>query len=279
MAIPFAKSGYNVDPIGYVDNPIPKQCATCYHFKKPNLCNQEDVVGHPAMFIDPESGLALVNPIPGCCNHWEPAAMQPLNLVYVLRHGETQLNASNSFRGNVDVDIDAKGVKQAEEARAFLSGIPFKRFVASAKERSMHTMEIVIGDRHDFEAEPALMALNVGVFSGQKKTPETLDKFQYYIDHPDVAIPGGESLRDFQKRVRPVLQAAVVEATTEGKPILIVAHSSVVHEIGSMLHHDPESVLVEPGGVAVIYKLPRGKLDAKAILHPKVSHSPSDTVS
>lgn len=283
MAIPYAKSGYSTEPTGYVDNPIPKQCGTCEYFRKlgahSGSCGQEDILGDPALLTDESSGRKFVSPVSGCCNFWEPAAKQPLNLVYVVRHGETSLNASNSFRGNVDVDLDAKGVEQARAAKAFLSGIPFSRFISSSKERTQHTMEIILGESGSFETTPSLQALDVGDFSGQKKTKENLERLKYFIDHPTIPIPGGESLRDFQERVRPILKGAIKEALGTGSPILLVAHSSVVHEVGAMLAGDSEVALVEPGGVAVIFKLPGGKLSAAAILNPKPDSHGTDVVS
>lgn len=279
LAIPYAKSGYSTETSGYVDNPIPKQCSTCEYFREKNLCSNDVVRGDSALFTDPKSGLKLVSPTFGCCNEWEPEAAQPTNVLYIVRHGETKLNAAHAFRGNVDVDIDAKGIRQAEEARTFLSGIPFGRFLSSTKRRAVHSIEVIIGESRSFETTEQLCALNVGKFSGQPKNAANLKELEYYISHPEIPIPGGESLQAFQNRVRPVLKEAMMEGLVSGKPTFILGHSSIVHEVGSMLHGDPESILVEPGGVAVIFQLASGKFDARAILHPKPQSVQTDVVS
>jgi phosphohistidine phosphatase SixA len=59
---------------------------------------------------------------------------------------------------------------------------------------------------------------------------------------------------------------------------MIVAHSSVVREVGHLLMGDQKKVLVEPGGVIAVY-LSNGQLEAKPILKPLVVKSEADTIS
>jgi hypothetical protein len=47
----------------------------------------------------------------------------------------------------------------------------------------------------------------------------------------------------------------------------LIAHSSVVHETGAILHGDHKSVLVQPGGAIAIYSS-GGGLNAKPIFKP-----------
>jgi hypothetical protein len=48
---------------------------------------------------------------------------------------------------------------------------------------------------------------------------------------------------------------------------MLVAHSSVVHEIGSIAKGDHKSILVEPGGAIAVY-VNNGKIDAEPIFKP-----------
>jgi len=61
-----------------------------------------------------------------------------------------------------------------------------------------------------------------------------------------------KSLTEFRARVRPAVEAKMVEGAKTGKPPILVVHSSVVHEIGMMINDDHQSALVEPGGAIVV---------------------------
>ncbi len=182
-------------------------------------------------------------------------------LVYIARHGETTLNGRH-FRGSTDVSINEKGRDQAETLATFFGHVgPLAAVVSSDTRRARETTQII--DAGPATEDPRLRALDVGNFSGQPKTKENVQAVESAIASGR-AIPGGESLAQFQARVHPALQQAVGAARTAGRPVLLVAHSSVVHEAGNLFNGDHTSALVKPGGVAVI----DDKLRARAVMRP-----------
>lgn len=190
-------------------------------------------------------------------------------LAYVARHGTTILNESGKFRGAIDVPLDAKGRRDAKELAAFFDQIELCGIVASSRKRSTETARI-IGSRKGIEPvlTDVLFALDVGDFSGEPKNKENRAILHQYILNPDRVIPGGESLNNFRNRVRPAIMEALDIANNSGAPILLVGHSSIVHEVGALINGSNQSALVEPGGVAVIYS-ENGHLKAEAIFKPK----------
>jgi len=192
-------------------------------------------------------------------------------LCYLIRHGQTALNAARKFRGSADPPLDATGVKQAKEVAELLKHIEISHIFCSDKKRAVQTAEIISkmdGDRPIHKTEN-LRALNVGNYSGKPKTPEAEAEVASYADNPDVPIPGGESINQFRGRIQPCLAEACEIAMECGVPTMVVAHSSIVHEAGNWLYGDHKCVLVEPGGMAAIY-LKNGKLAADAIFNPIV---------
>jgi len=146
-----------------------------------------------------------------------------------------------------------------------LAKLKFSRGITSDRKRTKQTAAIlkkVLGV--DFTYSHKLRALNVGDFSGKEKTPERQKEMAHYVSHPSETIPGGESLNHFKARVRPVLQKLFIAGRKLPSPILLVGHSSIIHEIGSMIYKDHNSILVEPGGIASV-TLKDGKLTAKAV--------------
>jgi broad specificity phosphatase PhoE len=118
----------------------------------------------------------------------------------------------------------------------------------------------------------------VGNLSGQKRSKENVELLQSYLKNPDCQIPGGESLNQFRQRVDPCIREAIHIFMECGVPAMIVAHSSVVREVGHLLMGDQKKVLVQPGGVIAVY-LQNGQLSAKPILKPLVVKSEADTIS
>jgi broad specificity phosphatase PhoE len=199
---------------------------------------------------------------------------EPTIILFIARHGQTVLNASNCFRGNKDPSLDASGFRDAHHLAAYFKDEPLSFIVSSDKLRARQTAGIIKGDKDlDVHETPNLRALNVGDFSGKKRTPEAEAELQHYIDNPDIDIPGGESLNEFKSRIRPALWEAFEIADDAGKPGLLVAHSSIVHECGSWIYNDHKATLVEPGGVLAVY-VQNGKIGAEPIFRPVLS---SDT--
>lgn len=202
-------------------------------------------------------------------------------VVYVARHGQTFLNAASKFRGNKNPDIDKTGIAQAHTLAKLFENIDVCAIVCSDKLRATHTAEIIAAKKGmGVHATPSLRALDVGQFSGLDRNKENTDALEGYIQNPEVLIPGGESLANFQRRIRPCIDEAVQYAEEAGKPVLIIGHSSIVHEVSSFLHNNHKQGLVEPGGVVALY-VRDGKLTSEPIFKP-VPGEPSgqaDTVS
>lgn len=192
-------------------------------------------------------------------------------LVYVARHGTTDLNQQDAFRGPIDAPLDKAGFRDAHALAHYMKPIELSHIIHSDKKRTRETAHIV-AERKGMEplANPGLQAWNVGNLGGQPKTDENLDLVEWHVNHPDIPLPGGQSLNEFKTQVRPLIAEAIDKAIEIGVPILLVAHSSVIHEIGSMLAGDHDHTLVEPGGVTAIY-IQDGRLDAEPVFKPRAT--------
>ena len=192
-------------------------------------------------------------------------------LVYLARHGTTTLNASNCFRGNLNPSLDEQGFRDAHRLAFYFRSIELSHIFSSDKLRAMQTSKI-IADAKKMEVIPneQLRALNVGNFSGKERTAANLEALKHYIDNPTETIPGGESLADFQARVRPLFQDAMEIAADCGVPALIVGHSSLVHELGEAVNGGHETTLVKPGGCAALY-CSNGELYAEPVFKPDLA--------
>lgn len=201
-------------------------------------------------------------------------------VLYIVRHGRTSFNVANKFRGEADIPLVKDGVKDGEEATEFLHdlGIDPQFLVSSDKIRAEQTADI-IGKKFNLgkKSTEQLRAWNLGDFSGQPKNKENLKDLEQYINDPDAPVPGGESLNEFRDRILPVLAECFEHATRVGTGI-IVAHSSVIHELGTQIHGDHKSLVVEPGGIVVV-GFSDGDITADRIFKPLRKNEDAASVS
>ncbi len=189
-------------------------------------------------------------------------------VLYIARHGRTELNAAKKFRGSANPPLDSTGIKEAHVLAHLFEPIEISHIFCSDKQRAIKTAEIIANVRSaPIHQSENLRALNVGDFSGKPRNAESEAELQKYLDVPESTIPGGESLSEFKARIRPCIAQAVELFCECGAPALIVAHSSVVHEVGDLATGNHKSVLVEPGGVIAVY-FKNGKLSATPIFKP-----------
>lgn len=150
--------------------------------------------------------------------------------IILVRHGETAFNASETFRGRVDVPLNETGLKQAKLLGDHLAGEKIDIVYSSPLQRAVKTAE-AIADPHKLKVNitESLNDLDYGEWQGLTLA-EVKEKYeeiyQDWLDTPEqVRLPGGESLEDVKKRVLPFVQDVVVR-TGEGK-VALVSHRVV----------------------------------------------------
>jgi len=208
--------------------------------------------------------------------------MSKIVLAYFCRHGQTSLNKSNCFRGTMNPDLNEEGRQDAEKLADYFKAKDVSALFYSNKARSEETAGIINNKLPGVKCfgTESLWPLNVGEFSGKPKDGENQSKMDWYIAHPSVPIPGGESLNQFQGRIRPCIMEALEIANKSGKPVLCVVHSSVIHVVSTMFEGHHSKALVKPGGVVEVYT-ENGQIHARPLLKPDTTKigSRADTIS
>jgi probable phosphoglycerate mutase len=189
-------------------------------------------------------------------------------IALVIRHGDTDLNDKNEFRGDLDIDLNDKGREQAKELAAFFKGKKFNGVYGSTRKRVKQTLNPILKE-NKIKMRPlkSLDSLDTGELAGQPKSKENLKELKWYREHPQETIPGGEKVAGFRKRVDSKMLDLIHRGESSNAPVLIGAHGSIVKEIGRLLHDDMDHAKVLPGGVVAIYKSPSG-YSAEPIFKP-----------
>lgn len=188
-------------------------------------------------------------------------------LIYV-RHGATSLNSTDKsqerLRGWLPVPLAPKGLAQAKVAAKQLVKVltSVASFETSDLHRAMQTSKIV-GDAigHKATPNPNIRDWNTGKLAGQK-VEDVLDKLFFYIDHPDVPAPDGETLNTYLDRFLPLMRQKVASAGVH----VVVGHArgaSILEGLASKIggkggEVDPSFLrvrpAVQPGGILIINK-------------------------
>jgi len=147
--------------------------------------------------------------------------------IILARHGETDWNVSETFRGRVDMLLNEAGRKQAEMLGEYLGQEQIDFIYSSPLKRAVETARAIAGPRKlEVNAVENLTDFHFGDWQGlsrsqvAEKYPEL---YRDWLDTPEqVRIPGGESLEDVRNRAVPFVEDAVMRCG-EGR-IVFVSH-------------------------------------------------------
>jgi broad specificity phosphatase PhoE len=150
--------------------------------------------------------------------------------VILVRHGETDWNRREIFRGRADVELNQKGREQANALAGAVEGIQIDAVYSSPLRRAVETAE-AIAEPHGItvEMERDFTDFDYGVWQGlpheevRRRYPGL---YKDWVERPyTVRMEGGESLRMVRRRAMRAL-TAVIERH-EGEAVAIVAHRVV----------------------------------------------------
>ena len=125
-------------------------------------------------------------------------------------------------------------MRQAEAVAKRFVTVEFAALYSSDLERAVQTAEMIAKrTHHQVIPDSRLKERNLGIFEGltvaeiEEKFPEHAIKYKSF--DPDHVIPGGESVRQFSKRIRDYFKALAQKHM--GETILVVAHGGVLNQL------------------------------------------------
>lgn len=142
-------------------------------------------------------------------------------MIYIVRHGQTEMNNRKALQGRSDAPLDETGFAQAHSAAEKLKDIRFDRVYSSPLIRAIQTAKIIVP-----YVEPVmddrLIEMDYGPYEGCDLTrlpPEIITFFSDFVHNP--APHGMEQLSSVVARVGSFLEEL---RNAEGN-ILLSAHA------------------------------------------------------
>ena len=149
--------------------------------------------------------------------------------IILVRHGETEWNVSEIFRGRSDIELNETGIRQAELLAEYLNKIKIDAIYSSPLKRAFKTAEIIAGyHKLDVDIATGLIDFDFGQWQGlshQKVKAKYEELYAAWTNRPDqVKMPDGESLDDVRKRATGVVNNLI--ASYQGT-VVSVSHRVV----------------------------------------------------
>ncbi len=158
----------------------------------------------------------------------------------LLRHGQTEFNATRRMQGHFDTELSQTGWQQAQAAAEMLVGQPIVKIIASDLRRAKDTAQ-VIGDQLNLPVslDSRLRETDLGDWQG--KTHEEVDsafpgaRARWRFD-ATWAPPNAETRQEVAARAFTVVEDLLQEVEQwEGNTVLIVAHGGTISALTSAL--------------------------------------------
>src|SRR5712691_7555865 len=193
-------------------------------------------------------------------------------IVYFVRHGRTDANGMNVFRGTRD-QLDDRGKQDAQDLVKWFDKKPISAVYSADTDRTKDTAEpLAMAKGLKVQPVGALAAIDVGYLAGEPKE-EHEHVFDYFEKNLNERIPMGESFNQFRSRTQPPIKGILAQGAKSANPIVAVMHSSIIHELNHIITGDHDQVLVKPGGIVGVYHHPQQGLALKALYRPETKET------
>ena len=172
----------------------------------------------------------------------------------LVRHGETDWNAARRLQGHTDIDLNARGLAQAEQMARALKRInlQFDVLYTSDLQRAAKTAEAI---EHLFKTSAisnvALRERHLGALQGLTTDEAPAREPELWKSHLSRNIQenlrSGESIQQFSDRIKDALEE--IRAQHLGKTILLVSHGGaldMMYRIASNQPLDAEKAVAVP---------------------------------
>lgn len=225
-------------------------------------------------------------------------------IIYLVRHGSTELNGSGQLRGWSDAELTFEGKKEAQAAAEELSELinrPAKLYTSDLKraEETAHYIHREVGG--EILMTKSLRPWNAGVLTATEQ-PNLDEIISHYTDDLDDSPENGESMRTFIHRLLGFMTKVFDEAEGGISPIVCVTSirpiEAIIGWIESGMRHEKidskwliaKDETVKPGGLVELTGDPKGNWDYEVIdiddneanedddLGEKNSHRPSNVM-
>ena len=157
--------------------------------------------------------------------------------VYLVRHGQTEFNATGRVQGWLDVPLDDVGRKQTELLSQRFSSKRLDAIYSSPLARAADTARAIAQiTSASVTLDERLREYHMGDWSGMTGDEINAVSPGLHWDGPELQIPNGESAHQMHDRVSLFLRDLLAKHTSAKEYVVVVAHGGTLGAmVGAML--------------------------------------------
>ena len=154
-----------------------------------------------------------------------------MTILYLVRHGETEWNAKNKIQGNMDIELNDKGLKQAEFVADRLSNENIDIIYSSRLKRAKTTAQI-IADSMQLSVNELDEFREIGLGPWEGLTMNEINEkytehYKFYREKPsNFNMPGAETFLQVTERFCSAINTIISQ--NKDKKIVIVSHGAAI---------------------------------------------------
>ncbi len=161
--------------------------------------------------------------------------------LYILRHGETDLNTKGVMQGWLDAPLNRNGRSLAVLTGQGMRGIAFDKCISSPLIRATETAQIVLRESKNdipIQTDDRIREINFGAMEG-RTIAEMGEAGALFFKDPFrfPGFPGGETIRGVCERTQAFLKSLI--AQDDGKTYLICTHGCATRAMLNFLYENP----------------------------------------
>ena len=152
-------------------------------------------------------------------------------LIYIVRHGETNMNQARILQGDYDEPLNAAGINLAKITGKALTGIHFDEAFSSPLSRSLDTVKILLEESGNtstpIHTDNRIQEANVGDWTlchlDDKSNQDYENIHQFFKDpFSFLDVPNGENVYDVMKRTQDFIKE--LASRNDDKTYLVGTH-------------------------------------------------------
>ena len=162
-------------------------------------------------------------------------------LIFIIRHGETDLNVKGVMQGRIDEPLNKNGRDLAVITGKAMKGIRFDHCISSPLDRAKETAEIILresGNDIPLSIDNRIIEISFGDMEGKRISDMGEEGRLFYTDPFRFAgFPNGENVQDICSRTQAFLKE--LTAKNDGKTYLISTHGFAARSMVYYLSDEP----------------------------------------
>ena len=157
--------------------------------------------------------------------------------ILLTRHGQTEWNVLGKVQGRADIELNEKGIQQAEETGKVLKEEKIDLIICSPLKRAKQTAEIINKNRNiPIIYDENVIERDFGEFEGLNKKEFDFEGYWSYKQNNN--YEKAENIQEFFNRVYNFLDK--IKNEYKDKRILIVAHGGISIPVNCYFNGIPE---------------------------------------